>query len=138
MRKKCSFLEGHGSLACDFKYLIAIVNGRFTQVIVMVKRPYTIGVKYLSSQAQLPCSSRKLHLFRTRSVCIYYITVQAYYTYCFACETAVHRNNFYRCLFVRCVCLSGSHIFLTSSSRFSIAMFCSYHMNSFECCHSLR
>ena len=44
LRKRCSFLDGHGSFACEVKYFKAIVYGRFTLAIVMVKRPYTIGV----------------------------------------------------------------------------------------------
>ena len=65
VRKRCSFLDGHGSFACVVKYLIAIVYGRFTLAIVMVKWPYTIGIKYLTSKAKLPFPSRKLHLLRT-------------------------------------------------------------------------
>ena len=38
-RKWCRFLVGHGSFACEVKYIIAIVHGRFTLTIVRVKRP---------------------------------------------------------------------------------------------------
>ena len=37
----CSFLERHGSFGREVKYLLAIVYGRFTLAIVMVKQPYT-------------------------------------------------------------------------------------------------
>ena len=49
----------------NIDYLIAIVYGRFNLTIVRVKRPYTIGVKYLTSQAKLPCPAMKLHLICT-------------------------------------------------------------------------
>ena len=46
VRKRCTYLDGHGSFACEVKYLTPIVYGRFTLTIVMIKRPYyTIAIK---------------------------------------------------------------------------------------------
>ena len=64
----CSFHDGHGRFTCVNKYLIAMVYGRFTLAIVIVKWLFTIGVKYLTPQAKLP-----FYVRRFSSVCIYYI-----------------------------------------------------------------
>ena len=58
VRERYSFFDGHSSFACEIKYLLAILYGCFTLSIVMVKRPYTIGVKDLISQVKLPCPSK--------------------------------------------------------------------------------
>ena len=66
---KTEYAKGMASLmdtvACEFQYCIVIVYGRFTLTIVMVKRPYTIRIKYLTSQAKLACKSKKLHPLST-------------------------------------------------------------------------
>ena len=50
-------------LICITKTVYA--KGVASMKIVRLKRPHTIAIKYLTSQAKLPCPSRKLHLLRT-------------------------------------------------------------------------